>query len=48
MPGASRLTKNERRLGTILARVPLVREQMLVAMGEFGTEFDREAFVGVP
>jgi uncharacterized protein YutE (UPF0331/DUF86 family) len=45
MPGASRLTKNERRLGTILARVPLVREQMLVAMGEFGTEFDREAFV---
>jgi hypothetical protein len=39
------LTKNEKRLAAILARVPLAREQLLVAMEQFGSDFDLTAFV---
>jgi hypothetical protein len=42
---ANRLTKNEKRIATILARLPLAREQILVAMDEFGPEFDVDEFV---
>jgi hypothetical protein len=45
MSTAPRLTKNERRIATILVRLPLVREQLIVAMDVFGTDFDRAAFV---
>jgi len=38
-------TKNERRLGAILARVPLAREQLIVAMEEFEPAFDLDAFL---
>jgi hypothetical protein len=38
-------TKNERRLATILARLPLAREQLLVAMEEFEPDFDLGAFI---
>lgn len=44
-PRGRTLTKNERRLGTILARVPLAREQMVVAMEEFEPDFDLDAFI---
>jgi hypothetical protein len=37
--------KNEKRLAAILARVPLAREQLLVAMEQFGSDFDLTAFV---
>lgn len=39
------LTKSERRLATILARLPLAREQLVVALEEFGPGFDLDAFV---
>ena len=39
------LTKNERRIATVLARLPLAREQLLVALDEFGPKFDLDAFV---
>lgn len=39
------LTKNERRIATILARLPLAREQLVVALDEFGAGFDLDAFV---
>ena len=39
------MTKNEKRLATILARLPLAREQLLVAMEQFGSDFDLDAFV---
>ena len=39
------LTKNERRIATILARLPLAREQLVVALEEFGPSFDLDAFV---
>jgi hypothetical protein len=40
-----RPTKNEKRIATILARLPLAREQMIVAMEEFGAAFDIDAFI---
>lgn len=39
------LTTNERRIGTILGRVPLAREQLIVAMEEFEPDFDLDAFI---
>jgi hypothetical protein len=39
------MTKNERRLETVLTRLPLAREQMIVAMDEFGTDFDLDRFI---
>jgi uncharacterized protein YutE (UPF0331/DUF86 family) len=41
----ARLTKNEKRIATVLERLPLAREQIVVAMGEFPPGFDLEAFV---
>jgi hypothetical protein len=41
----ARLTKNEKRIATVLERLPLAREQIVVAMGEFPPDFDLEAFV---
>ncbi len=40
-----RPTKNEKRIATILARLPLAREQLIVAMEEFSPDFDVDAFV---
>lgn len=40
-----RPTKNEKRIATILARLPLAREQMIVAMEEFGADFEIDAFI---
>lgn len=45
MTDARRPNKNERRIATILARLPLAREQLLVAVEGFGTDFDLDAFV---
>lgn len=39
------MTKNERRLETILTRLPLAREQLIVAMEEFGPDFDLGQFI---
>lgn len=39
------MTKNEKRLAAILARIPLAREQLLVAMEQFSSDFDFDAFV---
>lgn len=44
-PPPRAFTKNERRIGTILERVPLAREQLIVAMEEFQPDFDLDAFV---
>jgi hypothetical protein len=41
----ARPTKNEKRIATILARLPPAREQLLVAMEEFGADFDVDAFI---
>lgn len=40
-----RPTKSEKRIATILARLPLAREQLIVAMEEFSPDFDIDAFV---
>lgn len=42
---ADRFTKNEKRIAAILARIPLAREQILVAMEEFGDDFEVGAFI---
>lgn len=39
------MTKNEKRIATILARLPLAREQLLVAMEQFGSGFDLDTFI---
>ena len=39
------LSKGQRRLNTILEAVPSVREQLLVAVDEFGRDFDLDAFL---
>lgn len=41
----SQLSKNERRIETILERLPLAREQLIAAMEEFPPDFDFDAFV---
>lgn len=41
----TRLSKGQRRINTILERIPGAREQLLVAMGEFAPNFDLNAFV---
>lgn len=41
----ARLTKHEKRIATVLERLPLAREQIVVAMDEFAPEFDVDAFV---
>ncbi len=40
-----RQTKGRHRINVILGQVPQAREQLLVAMEEFGEEFDEQAFV---
>lgn len=45
MTDGHRPSKNERRIATILLRLPLAREQLLVAMEGFGQDFDLDAFV---
>lgn len=44
-PPPRRLSKNQRRLNTILQKIPGAREQLLVAMEEFPPDFDLEALV---
>ena len=40
-----RLSKGQRRVNTILRRIPAAREQLLVAIEEFAPDFDLNAFV---
>lgn len=40
-----RLSKNQRRLNTILQKIPGAREQLLVAIEEFPPDFDLDALV---
>lgn len=40
-----RLSKGQRRIATILREIPGAREQLLVAMEEFGSDFKEEDFV---
>lgn len=42
---APRLTKNQRRITTILRRIPAAREQLLAAMEEFSPEFALDRLV---
>ncbi len=41
----ARLSKGQRRVNTILQRIPAAREQLLVAVEEFPPDFDLNAFV---
>lgn len=43
--GRARLSKGQRRVNTILQRIPAAREQLLVAIEEFAPDFDLDAFV---
>jgi len=40
-----RPSKGQRRIGTILEGIPLAREQLLVAIEEFGPDFDMSALI---
>ena len=42
---SARLSKGQRRVNTILQRIPNAREQLLVAIEEFAPNFDLNAFV---
>ena len=44
-PSAQRLSKNQRRINTILQRVPGTREQLIVAMEEFPPDFDLDRLI---
>lgn len=41
----ARLSKGQRRVNTILQRIPAAREQLLVAIEEFAPDFDLDALV---
>jgi uncharacterized protein YutE (UPF0331/DUF86 family) len=42
---AAGISKGQRRIGAILQEIPAVREQLLVTMEEFGSDFAEERFV---
>jgi len=42
---AAGLSKGQRRIGAILQKIPPAREQLLVAMEEFGADFEEDAFL---
>jgi uncharacterized protein YutE (UPF0331/DUF86 family) len=41
----ARLSKAQRRIGSILQQIPAAREQLLVAIEDFGESFEQEAFL---
>jgi uncharacterized protein YutE (UPF0331/DUF86 family) len=43
---ATRLSKGQRRIGSILQEIPAAREQLLVAIEDFGDGFEQDAFLG--
>ncbi len=42
---SARVSKNQQRINTILKAIPRVREQLLVAMEEFGSDFEEALFL---
>ena len=42
---AARLSKGQRRIGSILQEIPAAREQLLIAIEDFGDGFEQDAFL---